>query len=109
MKRGYFQFPMIDDRSDAFQLPGTRTTGTAAQTYAITGHALEGNAPACVPECRSPTALVSPPATAHTPQAACRASKASLTKSRPAMDHQGRREGLHDAEACRTPSTPPKF
>ncbi|MFG1288628.1 DUF1254 domain-containing protein [Xanthobacter versatilis] len=43
MKRGYFQFPMIDGLSDAFQLPGTRTTGTAAQTYAITGPALEGN------------------------------------------------------------------
>ncbi|MFG1270093.1 DUF1254 domain-containing protein [Xanthobacter sp. DSM 14520] len=43
MKRGNFQFPMIDDRSNAFQLPGTRTTGTAAQTYAITGPALEGN------------------------------------------------------------------
>ena len=33
----YALFPMLDGWTTVFQVPGKRTTGTAAQTYAITG------------------------------------------------------------------------
>ena len=37
MKGRYFLLPMLDGWTNVFQVPGTRTTGTGAQTYAITG------------------------------------------------------------------------
>ena len=37
MKERYALFPMLDGWTNVFQVPGKRTTGTAAQTYAITG------------------------------------------------------------------------
>ena len=37
MKGRYALFPMLDGWTTVFQVPGKRTTGTAAQTYAITG------------------------------------------------------------------------
>src|SRR5215467_15132049 len=37
MSGRYFLFPMLDGWTDVFQVPGKRTTGTGAQTYAITG------------------------------------------------------------------------
>ena len=37
MKGRYFLMPLLDGWTDVFQVPGTRTTGTGAQTYAITG------------------------------------------------------------------------
>jgi len=37
MKDRYFLFPMLDGWTNVFQVPGKRTTGTGAQTYAITG------------------------------------------------------------------------
>ena len=58
MKGRYFLFPMLDGWTDVFQVPGTRTTGTGAQTYAITGPGWKGTLPAGVVEYKSPTALV---------------------------------------------------
>ena len=37
MKGRYFLLPMLDGWTDVFQVPGKRTTGTKAQTFAITG------------------------------------------------------------------------
>src|SRR6516162_4338505 len=58
MKDRYFLFPMLDGWTDVFQVPGKRTTGTGAQTYAITGPGWKGSLPAGVKEYKSPTALV---------------------------------------------------
>jgi hypothetical protein len=58
MKDRYFLFPMLDGWTDVFQAPGKRTTGTGAQTYAITGPGWTGALPAGVKEYKSPTSLV---------------------------------------------------
>ncbi|MFG1348651.1 DUF1254 domain-containing protein [Xanthobacter autotrophicus] len=58
MKGRYFLFPMLDGWTDVFQVPGSRTTGTGPQTYAITGPGWKGKLPAGVVEYKSPTALV---------------------------------------------------
>src|SRR6478736_141416 len=58
MKDRYFLFPMLDGWTDVFQVPGKRTTGTAAQTYAITGPGWKGTLPAGVKEYKSPTNIV---------------------------------------------------
>jgi hypothetical protein len=34
-KDRYFLFPMLDGWTNVFQVPGKRTTGTKAQTYAV--------------------------------------------------------------------------
>jgi hypothetical protein len=44
MKGRYALFPMLDGWTDVFQYPGKRTTGTAAQKYAITRAGLEWHA-----------------------------------------------------------------
>jgi hypothetical protein len=54
----YFLMPMLSGWTDVFAAPGKRTTGTAAQTYAITGPRWQGKLPAGVTELRSPTNLV---------------------------------------------------
>jgi hypothetical protein len=54
----YSLFPMLDGWTDVFQVPGKRTTGTAAQTYAIVGPHWKGKLPEGVKEYRSPTAMV---------------------------------------------------
>ena len=54
----YYLFPMLDGWTDVFQVPGKRTTGTAAQKYAITGPGWKGTLPADVKEYKSPTSLV---------------------------------------------------
>ena len=54
----YFLFPMLDGWTDVFQVPGKRTTGTGAQTYAITGPGWNGTLPAGVTQYKSPTAIV---------------------------------------------------
>ena len=54
----YFLFPMLDGWTDVFQVPGKRTTGTGAQTYAITGPGWSGTLPAGVKQYKSPTAIV---------------------------------------------------
>ena len=40
----YALFPLLDGWTTVFQVPGKRTTGTGAQTYAITGPGWSGNA-----------------------------------------------------------------
>jgi hypothetical protein len=54
----YALFPMLDGWTTVFQVPGKRTTGTGAQTYAITGPGWEGKLPDGVAEYKSPTNLV---------------------------------------------------
>ena len=58
MKDRYFLFPMLDGWTSVFQVPGKRTTGTKAQTYAITGPGWKGKLPAGVKEYKSPTSIV---------------------------------------------------
>ena len=54
----YFLMPMLDGWTDVFQVPGKRTTGTGAQTYAITGPGWSGTLPDGVKQYKSPTSLV---------------------------------------------------
>jgi hypothetical protein len=58
MKDRYFLFPMLDGWTNVFEVPGKRTTGTKAQTYAITGPGWKGTLPAGVKEYKSPTSIV---------------------------------------------------
>ncbi len=54
----YYLMPMLDGWTEVFQVPGTRTTGGKAQTYAITGPGWSGTLPAGLTEYKSPTGLV---------------------------------------------------
>jgi len=58
MKGRYFLVPMLDGWTNVFQVPGSRTTGTGAQTYAITGPGWSGALPAGAKEYKSPTNIV---------------------------------------------------
>ena len=58
MKGRYFLFPMLDAWTNVFQVPGTRTTGTGAQSYAITGPGWRGTLPPGVKEYKSPTNMI---------------------------------------------------
>ena len=58
MKGRYFLFPMLSGWTNVFQVPGSRTTGTGAQTYAITGPGWKGALPSGVVEYKSPTSMV---------------------------------------------------
>ncbi len=58
MKGRYALFPFLDGWTTVFQVPGKRTTGTGAQTYAITGPGWSGTLPAGVTEYKSATGLV---------------------------------------------------
>jgi hypothetical protein len=58
MKGRYFLMPMLDGWTNVFEVPGKRTTGTGAQTYAITGPGWKGSLPAGVKEYKSPTNIV---------------------------------------------------
>ncbi|WP_342726736.1 DUF1254 domain-containing protein [Bradyrhizobium sp. B097] len=58
MKGRYFLLPMLDGWTTVFQVPGKRTTGTGAQTYAITGPGWKGTLPPGVKEYKSPTSIV---------------------------------------------------
>ena len=58
MKDRYALFPMLDGWTTVFQVPGKRTTGTGAQTYAITGPGWTGTLPDGVKEYKSPTSIV---------------------------------------------------
>ena len=58
MKGRFFLFPMLDGWTSVFQVPGKRTTGTAAQKYAITGPGWNGTLPKGVTEYKSPTGIV---------------------------------------------------
>ncbi|MBX9581628.1 MAG: DUF1254 domain-containing protein [Gemmataceae bacterium] len=54
----YFLMPMLDGWTNVFQVPGTRTTGNKAQTYAITGPGWKGTLPDGVKELKAPTNMV---------------------------------------------------
>jgi hypothetical protein len=54
----YYMMPMLSGWTDVFQVPGKRTTGTKAQTYAITGPGWQGTLPKGVKEYKSPTGMV---------------------------------------------------
>ncbi len=54
----YFLMPMLGGWTDVFEVPGKRTTGTKAQTYAITGPNWKGTLPDGVKELKAPTNLV---------------------------------------------------
>ena len=58
MKDRYYLMPMLDGWTTVFQVPGKRTTGTKAQTYAITGPGWKGTLPAGVKEYKSQTNIV---------------------------------------------------
>ena len=58
MKGRYFLMPMLDGWTSVFQAPGKRTTGTEAQTYAITGPGWTGTLPEGMKEYKSPTSMV---------------------------------------------------
>ncbi len=58
MNGRYYLFPMLDGWTNVFQVPGKRTTGTAAQKYAITGPEWSGTLPAGVTQYKSPTSIV---------------------------------------------------
>lgn len=54
----YFLMPMLDGWTDVFEVPGTRTTGNKAQTFAITGPGWKGELPEGVKELKAPTNMV---------------------------------------------------
>jgi hypothetical protein len=54
----YALFPFLDGWTTVFQVPGKRTTGTGAQTYAITGPGWTGTLPPGVKEYKSATNIV---------------------------------------------------
>jgi hypothetical protein len=54
----YFLMPMLSGWTDVFAVPGKRTTGDRAQTYAITGPNWKGTLPEGVKELKSPTGMV---------------------------------------------------
>ena len=58
MKDRYYLMPMLDGWTTVFQAPGKRTTGTSAQTYAITGPGWTGTLPTGVKQYKSPTNMV---------------------------------------------------
>jgi len=58
MKGRYFLLPFLSGWTDVFQVPGSRTTGTAAQTYLVTGPGWSGTVPEGMVQLKSPTAMV---------------------------------------------------
>jgi hypothetical protein len=58
MKGRYFLLPFLDGWTNVFAVPGSRTTGTGAQTFLISGPGWLGAIPAGMTELKSPTAIV---------------------------------------------------
>jgi hypothetical protein len=58
MKGRYFLLPFLDGWTNVFAVPGSRTTGTGAQTFVISGPGWSGDVPAGVTQLKSPTAIV---------------------------------------------------
>ena len=54
----YYIMPMLNLYNEVFFVAGTRTTGSSAQEYAITGPGWSGTLPEGVTQVESPTALV---------------------------------------------------
>ncbi len=57
-KGRFYLMPMLSGWTDVFADPGTRTTGTKAGDFAITGPGWKGKLPKGVKEFKSPTAMV---------------------------------------------------
>jgi hypothetical protein len=53
----YALFPMLDAWTNVFESPGTRTTGDASQTFAVTGPGWSGTLPTGVRQVKSPTSM----------------------------------------------------
>ena len=58
MKGRYFLLPLLSGWTDVFNVPGTRTTGTQAQTFLISGPDWTGATPAGMTQLKSPTSIV---------------------------------------------------
>ncbi|MDC7786343.1 DUF1254 domain-containing protein [Rhodoplanes sp. TEM] len=58
MKGRYFLLPFLSGWTDVFAVPGTRTTGTQAQAYLITGPNWSGPVPTGLTQLKSPTSVV---------------------------------------------------
>jgi len=58
MKGRYFLMPMLDGWTTVFQVPGKRTTGTGAQTFAVVGPHWQGQLPKGMDLIKSPTSTV---------------------------------------------------
>lgn len=54
----YFLLPLLDGWTNVFEAPGSRTTGTGARTFLITGPGWTGTVPDGMVELKSPTSLV---------------------------------------------------
>jgi len=54
----YLMMPMLSAWTDVFEAPGTRTTGTKAQKYVLTGPEWKGTLPKGIKELKSPTSVV---------------------------------------------------
>lgn len=57
-KGRYYLLPMLDAYTNVFASPGKRTTGTAADTFLITGPSFKGQVPVNMTEIKSPTSMV---------------------------------------------------
>jgi hypothetical protein len=57
-KNRYYSMPMLSGWTNVFSAPGKRTTGTNAQSYAITGPGWKGKLPNGVEELKAPTNMV---------------------------------------------------
>jgi hypothetical protein len=58
MKGRYFLLPFLDGWTNVFAVPGSRTTGTGAQTFVISGPGWSDDLPAGTTQLKSPTAIV---------------------------------------------------
>jgi hypothetical protein len=58
MNGRYFLLPFLDAWTNVFAVPGSRTTGTGAQTFVISGPGWSGDVPANMTQLKSPTAMV---------------------------------------------------
>jgi hypothetical protein len=58
MKERYFLLPFLSGWTDVFEVPGTRTTGTKAQTFLISGPGWTGTVPEGMAQLKSPTSIV---------------------------------------------------
>jgi hypothetical protein len=54
----YYLIPLLSGWTDVFQAPGTRTTGTKAQKYFITGPGWQGPLPPGLKQLKAPTNMV---------------------------------------------------